>query len=244
MGDISEIRGLVVVGTFLSCLFLLIAFMPQEFFVTAGEERKVEVPKYFESSDLTHWNFTYVMNITFDPYGDFEHFWGKREFGHDMLFRANKHIDLIWNDHGYTFLGIWTGGHKQDWINNVGVNRGDTLSISEIEADWNHEENLARYTVRCQHFYMRADFAYPAQYSSVSEAFEAEDLHVMFGINWDQRGTSWDAWSLVAAILFFRMPEINPYINAIIAIPIWIAVAYISFILVLRAIGAVFGGGA
>lgn len=252
MGDISEIRGLLVGGSFLAITVLLITWIPPEFYATQGQ-RTIKPPDYFESSEVIVMNYTYLMNITS---GHFEDWWGKEEFGYDMLFEASTsgtyYIDgeiysghWMLNRHGYTFWGMWTGGHKQEWINDEGISRGKVLEDGEIESDWDDQKNLASYTVKCKHFYMLADIGYnTTAYSSVSDAWDDDDLRVLFGINWDQRGTTWDAWSLIAGILFFKLPQIHPYINAMIAIPLWIAVAYISFILVLRAIGAIFGGGA
>lgn len=246
MGDISEIRGLLVVGTFLAVSVLLIVWIPSDFYA-AAKQRTIEPPDYFEASDVVHMNYTYMINITSN---DFSDWWGKQEFGHDMYFRAYKVGSkyYMWNEHGYTFFGVYTGGHKQDWINDEGLpshNQYHELSEDAIEEDWDDEKNLASYTVKCKHFYMKADIAYNTTlYSNVHDAWAAHDLHLLFGIDWDQRGTTWDAWSLIAGVLFFKLPAINVYVNALIAIPLWIAVGYIAFILVLRTLGALFGGGA
>jgi len=45
IGDISEIRGLVVVGSFLSCLVFLIGLIPPEFYPTAYEGKTVSPPE-------------------------------------------------------------------------------------------------------------------------------------------------------------------------------------------------------
>jgi hypothetical protein len=252
MGDISELRGLIVIGTFLAVTLLLIGWMPYQFWVAGEQGRTIEVPDYFESSNLIHWNTTYVMNITGTWY---DCHWGKSEFGHDMWFYAarenswpesNLPIYSMKNEHGYPFLGIfWTGAHSQEWINNKGMSRGTVLSKTEIEEDWDSDKNLASYKLQCSHFYMMVDVAYnTSAYENVKDAWDSNDLHILFGIEWDQMGTSYDAWGLVSSVLFFRPIEGIPFqIMMLISISIWIASAYIAYILVLRAIGAVFGGG-
>jgi len=243
MGDISEMRGLIVVGSFLAVTLLMINWIPSEFQQVGDMGRTITAPSYFESSELINWNVTYTMSITSDSYS--KH-WGKSEFGHDMMFRAEKlaTYNMLWNEHGYTFLGFWTGGHKQEWINDDGITRGTTLTNGEIDLDWNTQNNLSSYILKCAHFYMMADVGYNTTlYSNSKDAWDNHDLHVLFGIEWSQRGTTWDAWSLMANLLFFQLPEINIFINALIAIPIWVCVGYLSFIFVLRTLGAIFGGG-
>ena len=245
MGDISEIRGLIVIGTFLSVTLLLIGWMPYQFWVAGEEGRTIEVPEYFDSSDLIHWNSTYMMNITSN---DFVDFWGKEQFGHHMKYHAWKPVIgdyRMANIHYFYFWFLEHGHHKMEWINAEGINRNCDLYEDEIQEDWDNNKNLASYTVKCSHFYCRADITYNTSiYESVHDAWASHDLHVIWGIEWDQMGTSYDAWALISSVLFFRpIAEIPFYISALIAIPVWIASAYIAYIPVLRAIGAVFGGG-
>jgi len=245
MGDISELRGLIVIGTFLAVTLLLIGWMPSEFWVAGEQGRTIQVPDYFESSDLIHWNNTYIMNITSNDFWDF---WGKEEFGHNMKFHAWKPVIgdyRMANIHYFTFFGIPYGDHKMKWINEDGISRECDLYEDEIEEDWDTEKELASYTVKCEHFYCRADIAYnTSAYESVHDAWASHDLHLFWGIDWDQQATSYDAWSLISSVLFWRpIAGIPLWIMQILSIPIYIASAYIAYILILRAIGAIFGGG-
>ena len=246
MGDISELRGLIVIGTFLSVTLLLIGWMPYQFWVAGEQGRTINVPDYFESSSLIRWNSTYVINITSN---DYTHMWGKAEFGHNMWFHAWENVFgdyVLWNKHYFLLWGvIQYGTHEMDWISDKGINRGGWLYENEIEEDWDATRDVASYKVQCDHFYMMADFAYnTTAYSSVYEAWDSNDLHILFGIDWDQKGTSYDAWSLISSVLFWKpIAGIPLWIMQLISIPIYIAAAYIAYILILRAIGAVFGGG-
>jgi len=244
LGDISEFRGLIVIGTFLAVSLLLMGWIPYEFWVAGEQGRTIEPPEYFESSNLIQWNTTYIMNVTHSYFET----WGKEEFGQYMRFHAwkpavgdyrmnNVHLEKWW-------VFEW-GQHKMNWINDKGISRGGDLYEDEIEQDWNSDSELASYKVECSHFYCMADISYnTTTYESVYDAWSNSDLHILWGIEWDQMGTSYDAWSLISSVLFFRpITGIPYYISAILGIPIWIASAYIAFILILRAIGAVFGGG-
>ncbi len=65
----------------------------------------------------------------------------------------------------------------------------------------------------------------------------------MWAIEFDQVNTSANAWSIMSQILVFDLPEVNSIINILISVPIWIGIAYLSFIIILRVVGAIFGGG-
>lgn len=75
-----------------------------------------------------------------------------------------------------------------------------------------------------------------------------DELYVLSGIDFDQTRTAYGAYNILEALLFFNLPQVLgglPVIfGAFLSIIVWGALIYISFILILRAIGAVFGGGA
>lgn len=75
-----------------------------------------------------------------------------------------------------------------------------------------------------------------------------DELYVMTGINFDQTKSTYDAYQILQALLFFNLPQIlvgtPSFISYLLSIIIWIPMVYVAFILLLRAIGGVFGGGA
>jgi hypothetical protein len=245
MGDISELRGLIIIGTFLAVTMLLIGWMPYDFWVAGEQGRTVNVPDYFEGSALVRFNNTYSIDIDKAVKQDY---WGKTQFGHHMYFEARKGELEMWNCHVYDFYGLfYYGNHYQTWRNVDGISRGQILTAEEIDLDRNIQGGISSsdYEVSCGHFKMGASIVYNAStYDNCTSAWNALDLKIGFGIDWDQMGTTYDAWSLITSILFWRpIAGIPLWIMQLISIPIWIASAYIAYILVLRAIGAVFGGG-
>jgi len=120
------------------------------------------------------------------------------------------------------------------------VTRGEYLFENEIDAD---KEKLS-YTIQCSHFQMKGFFGYnDTLYSSPSQAWDHHGLWILLGINFDQMSTGFNAFNLIGMLLFFQLPMVHPIINYIIAVPIWVCIIYLSFIFILRALGAIFGGG-
>lgn len=135
------------------------------------------------------------------------------------------------------------GKHYMTWTDKRGTNCGDTLTSEELEANYEVGEAI-EFKVSCPHFFVKSFFNFNTTlYDSPTEAWDADALWILVGINFDQAQTGFNAWAVIGMLLFFSLPEIHWFVNALIAIPIWAAIAYISFILLLRAIGAVFGGG-
>lgn len=258
MGDISEIRGLVVVVTFLGSLVLLIMWIPPQLF-SAGDYHEVAIPEIFEGFDI--YNFVDTANTPMnetqgwvypldnswyicEPDDDGE---GDPEIGGrnvNMWYkRANESGLAVKHEHLYGAF-IFTFSHFQEHYNRHGINMGTSLEVEEIQA--NSEDNqTSRFKVECRHFHMTAIFNFNAtKWGNFTDAWNHNELYVFHGIDFDQLSTGYNAWDLISRLLFFQLPEVNPYINALIAIPIWVASVYVVVILIMRAMGALFGGGA
>lgn len=258
MGDISEMRGLVVIGSFIGLTVLLSALIPSQFFASTYEGRTIETPTYFEAIDLT--SYASTLNYTFsdsDTSGQTVNYgviyWIKdlTVGGHELSVRFidfNNTPTAREDIYIYHFWWWWifqTGSHQPDWINKNGVNYGGGIYLSELDGDYAGNTDDLRYTLQCDHFNINVFFGFnTTRWATPSDAYNHEELAILFGVEWSQVNTSINAWDLVAMILFFGLPDVHWVIDAIIHIPIWIAEAYLAFILILRAIGAIFGGGA
>jgi len=245
MGDISELRGLVVIFSFIALLVFLIGLVPPQFVVSSYEGRTIYVPDYFEGIDLQM--YADVIPYTFNETSPTVLVYEELDLGgHDCILWYTEPNETE-NDYMY-ILHKWVEwiiipySHKMEWRNRMGVNREGVLHLTEMNADWN--ETRVQYRIDCDHFLAHVFFAFnETLYSLPSEAYDMGDLHALFCINFDQTSTGYSAWDLIGMLLFFQLPEVHWLLNAIIAIPLWIAIAYISFILILRALGAIFGGG-
>lgn len=256
LGDISELRGIIAIGSLLGILVLLITWIPSGFLITDYEGRTITPPEYFEAVELEKYATTW--NITFDGshskeywyFGIYHYYISFEIGGYDLrLLYARPNHTISGYDDG--ILVIWhmekwwifeTGFHEMEF-SNQGEDRGISLSRTELDDDY--DRNDLSYTVECSHVQMDIFLAFnETAYNSPSEAFDDSNLKMMLGVEWDQVQTSMAAWKIIGMLLFFQLPNVHWMINAIIAIPIWLGIAYISYILILRAIGAVFGGGA
>lgn len=68
MGTASgEIKGLILVITFLSTFFLIVTMIPSGFLINGNEVkeyREIRVPKYFEAVDVQSFAESILLNLT------------------------------------------------------------------------------------------------------------------------------------------------------------------------------------
>jgi len=118
-----------------------------------------------------------------------------------------------------------------------GVNYGNWLSIEKLDECWDNESSMVAFNIRTTEVQMRVYFGFnTTKYSKPSEAYYDDGLSCLYGIGFDQINTSTNAWNLIGSLLFFQMPDVHPAINALIAIPLWALIAYLIYVLILKAI--------
>lgn len=251
MGDMSEYRGLIVAGTLLGCFGILSMAIPASLY-TAASMRILAPPDYFEIEDLYYFSSSTVVNLTGTlsgtgyPPGTWIQVDVKDEGGEslggwdiDLFYRLGEDPDLRWYlIHMHTeWFGFVGADHGFNYLNDNGVSRGNSIELSELESDM--DDGNARYKASCEHTRITIVAAYnTTSYSSAEHAWDNEGLAIFFGVHFDDENTGFNAMSLIASILFFDMPAVHWTINTLIAIPLWIAIGYISIILILRAIDA------
>jgi hypothetical protein len=254
MGDISEIRGLVTVVSFIGVTVLLMGLIPPQFFEEEYEGLTVIPPEVFEGIDIQSFKETWNYCLNETGGADKGNYYMveiknvEQEFfgGHDLDLwykKANETQLDLHIEHWYAKWIFFLVSDGLKWTNKKGISRGLTLDSQELDADYSNSG--MEYTAECKHLEVKAYFGFnDTLYSSATEAWNYHGLWVFIGINFDQSATAYSAWDLIAMLLFFQLPDIHWFINALISIPLWIAIAYLAFILILRAIGAIFGGGA
>lgn len=247
MGDISEVRILVTIFSFIGVFVLLIGFMPSGFLITAYEGKTVTPPEDWESGEMLF--FAESRNETIvHASGNNWYIYDLSIGGHNLNLYDGVDINLYYTDdmrmvHFWYWWIFATNHHYMNWVNSKGFDYGEALTPVELDDNFNSNDNM-RFNLKDEHVNFWGFFSWNiTDYDLPSEAWEGDELNLMVAIEFDQVNTSVNAWSLISMLLFFGLPSVSPIINAIIAIPIWIAIAYVSYILILRAIGAVFGGG-
>ena len=238
MGDISELRGLIVAIVFLGTFSFLVVMIPSQFLVSSQEYAR-NIPPQFSAFDLQYYTETY--NQTVGTGGVFEWTAGGWDW---YSVQGFDYFALSVKEYWWVF-----------WINNIpmhfkdtsGVDQGTVLTAMILDNAYAGSEQSLKYT--CQNperpeLSCTLFFGFnTTKYLVPSTAWENGELYMLQAFGFDQMNSSVNAWNLIGAVLFFQMPEIHPVLNVLIALPIWITIAYISYILILRAIGAVFGGG-
>lgn len=261
-GRLAELSPLIVAVTFLGAFLILAVMIPPEF-IAAGEYedyRQVTVPDYFEAIDVQSFaeTWVYTMNET-EGYSLWEssllRIYKVPEVppnnglfgGHwiDLFYREANYsdkficIEHLWTDWGFPRV------HHMNWLDAQGVTVTDIfptqyydfygISVETIESDI--ENGAASYTVKCDHFQMQVFIGYNTTlYETVEDAWDHHGLNMLWGIDFDQTNTRMNVWNLIAMILFFQMPNIHWAINALIALPLWTCIAYLTFVFISKLI--------
>lgn len=249
-------RGLITAITFLGVLTLLLMWIPVELY-TAAEGRQVYTPEIFETIDI--YDFAETKTIQFNETGG-QYWLVDNTFYQADIDIGDWNVDLYYkiaNETGLTLriLHRWVewyiipASHNLDLLDKQSVVRNDEngfLSVSSIQNNAEASNNgTSRWRAFCDHFTYHTTFGFNNTiYNNFTHAWNNQDLYAFFGVEFTHVNTSYNAFQLMAMLLFFQIPSLNVYINALIAIPIWACIAYLSFILILRTIGAIFGGGA
>jgi hypothetical protein len=239
-GDLSELRGLVVVITFLSVTVLLVSMIPGEFVVSPSENRQVVVPQSYSSSEVMA--IASTMNFTLGPHCNTDFSLG----GHDFSFFDNAMGSVPGNGiiMFHSWIEYWIF-HNQDfmkWYDQQNIERdtGEDFSNWPFMMHFQTIDDIGvntTWTVQCTHVTIKVMFGYnTTSYANCTDAYENNALGLWVGINFDQVNTQYNAWNLIQMILFFQMPDVHPLINAIIAIPIWITITYLVFTLITKLI--------
>lgn len=233
-GDLAELRGLLVVVSFLSVTVLLVTMLPGDFLIPASANRAITVPTSFSSGDLLA--VAASTNYTNIGHGFDEEF----DLGgyHFALFTPLDDSRIImW--HAWTDWWIFDHQHPMQWYDSqnakvsTGVGFSEGIPLGAIDSHGLSEI----YEVQCSHTFLKVMFAYnQTLYSTVQQAYGNHTLEIWLGINFDQVNTTYNAWNIMAMLLFFQMPDVNPVINAIIATPCWICIAYLIYTLLTKLI--------
>lgn len=248
MGDISELRGIVFAVTFMGIFVFIAMLIPAEFF-TFSPERQVETPEHFEAIDLQFFSDTENFTVNHSPYF-YDHSFTLG--GWNLCFRSWKSQPLVPVAHicsyGYSSWWFFTWDYKKyDWFDENGVNYGDELTFAELDSIWNKQKEKENETMtfitKSQSCQIMVYFGWnTTEYSKPSDALNDNAMDVLYCIGMDQLNTSLNAWDVVGMLLFFQLPNVHWVINVLINIPIYIIIAYLSYVLIIKVIPFIAGG--
>jgi len=239
----GEIKVFITVITFLGSFALLVSMIPGQFAVQSKTYRQVSVPEYFEAIDIQC--FAETKNLTVPAYDEFGldcsvGGWELKIYPYYSDLANIHELQLKHVDRWWIFV---VGEHHLTWRRKTdGINLGIQLDKDELLNAYDADKGLAEFTVSCEHLTAYVAFAYnTTKYENIVEAWANSELWMLIAIGFDQVNTSTNAWNVIGKLLFFQSPDVHPAINALIAIPIWAAVAITIYILILKAIPFVGG---
>lgn len=243
MGDISELRTLIVVGTLLSAFIFLGAAIPAQFVGGIDDTNSINVPSNFDYQNLLGWNSTAVFQVDYDSVNT------ATINGYNIRVWSDAN-SLIMNTYaGYYGWLMWEQDYFEWYQNGTLVSAttgfyGNSRMYVDVFQTQNDTDGPLTYDIRNSHtsFRILVDWNHTA-YTSVTSAFIAGQLKLIFNANFDAVGSQLNGWTLVTGLMTFSLPDVPVYIQYPLSIGIWCALAYVAFIFVLRMIGAVFGGG-
>jgi len=248
-GSMGELKPLVLIVSFLGLLFILINMIPGEFYAASYEGREVNIPEYFEGIDIQSYiqTWTYTLNETEgkEVYGYYDVNINDGDFaGHKFRLSYklpnSSSLNLL-IDRCFTTWFFFEDAEHMIWYNKQGIKLTDCL-LTDEQIEGESVDGESRYVLRCSKAEFDVYFYYNSTiWNNATEAWNHHELHFFAGIGFDQLNTSINAWSLISSILFFQMPDVHPILNAMVAIPLWISIAYLVYVLILKAIPFVGG---
>lgn len=227
-GEISgKASAIVFIGTFLAVFGFMVNSMPS--LLGTGSQYQPTYPEeLFKGIDVT--NFYAYYNFSTVGVSEGYEEWGKEEFGHDL--------STAWFDYSPSYIdhnhldGFFLFPHNMECRSSGGTYRGYELDLDEIVLD-HDSNNMSSYEVYCEHLTMMLWVSYnTTTYSSIYDAWDSDEVALLYAIDFDQAGTTWSGWSLIAQFLTFQAPEVHPAINFFIAIPIWICIGVLIVLVI------------
>jgi len=273
MGDLSELRGLVVGLTTLGVIFSMLFFMPPEFLQGYSTDSLTNP----QISNLLAYNTTYNYNFT-----------GESEYRSEAILMSGWYITIT-ETHPYftngtsdernqsrvfqleitdaiTWLNYYYNREDFKWYDNTNkelsvytnvlvyghYNYGsypNYQTVMPISILGYYTANLvfkvvsSRASFHVAFVYDRETYISPIDAYSNSTEYGSA-LSIQFQIEWSERNTQTNSWDFIFALVFWKdIPYLDNMSSTIIRIPIMICFSYLLFIFVLRILGAVFGGG-
>jgi len=245
MGDISELRGLIITISTLSCIVLLILWLPApDFAESIIEARQYSTPEDFDITEIIAYNDTYSLTFNYTMDMPYHIDADESGIGHDLWLQLDKYWISL--DHFWYWFFIPVGFHDMEWYD---TSHSEKISYQEAYMEKLDMETLDIYDygsifwMECEHLQLKIVFSYnTTMYASHFDAFDNEALTMSVGVEWELEKTTYNAWDLIAMLLFYNFPETHWMINAILKVPIWVCIAYLSYVLIIKVIPLIAGG--
>ena len=234
MADAESVGGMfIMLVVFLGTFFFLVSSMPPELLYSGVEYSysSYEPPTYFNYADITE--NAYFLNgtltsgntLSFDYIG-----WGaslpRYTVGWGVLVGINQ-VQIK------TFA-FWPISYPCEYQGRIDEVTYTNLNAAALEANFDPDEDVSR-------FYAVGSGITPTNIyiadsnsarNNMTLAFADGSVEYGMGLGLDALIAGQSVWDIVGQFLSFRSPDIHPAINFLIAMPIWVATAYVIYVLI------------
>ena len=257
MGDISEMRAVIVILAFVVFTVTLVGLMvsesPSMFIgITQGSSGFSGTSTDETSpSNLVSWNETYILNIT----GTFEYNFQIGGWNVRVEKWAIYHLPedgLCMKTYDAWWIFEWNFDEFKWFKEGIDVsvlayipyvNPRWCIPIARLDQDFANGKSLT-YQAKNSKTQLDVSFSFNnSKFAKPSDAFYGNEMYMVFKLDFNDRNTSINALSFIGGIFTFSLPGLPFIPNLILWLLIFPAAIYLAFIFVLRIIGAVFGGG-
>jgi len=234
---------IIFIITFLGIFILLVGMIyaeSPELMAAQPQYRDVSIPEELEAFDVPVYSYQ-QFNVTWTAEGSYSQDFDFDDHGPPYVYRLT-----IWNttnDYGYDAVAFfiewtsypWSGYGLDFWFNNT--NYDTNLAFATMDTIYNATGELifAMKTEDTTELSFLCSFIWnTTAYSTPSDALHNEDMSVYVGRTWEQEMSALNAWSIIAMVLFFQLPDIHPSLSLIIGLPIWVSISFIIFIIITK----------
>jgi len=248
MGDISEMRAVIVILAFVVFTVTLVGLMvsesPSMFMGIAQGSSGTSTDQTASPSSLLAWNQSYslVLNVSdaYFPLGGWNVLVSKLEWGEKGIFMTTYDSWWIFQWNFDDFKWYTPDNQEVTHILSSGI---PSLLLNTIDSEYAVSNNT-KYIAKNTKTQFGIFFTWnKTAYATPSNAYDNNSLVMIFNIDFNDRNTSINALSFIGGIFTFSLPGLPFIPNLILWLMIFPAAMYLAFIFVLRIIGAVFGGG-
>lgn len=176
--------------------------------------------------DYEDWNMTDLSALHQYVYAAFN--------GRDWVFQYYMGSKVIALGAKVTWFFLWFGTLEYcEFINSAGVNRGDSLTVEEIDLD--AADGAVRYDIRFIESGADAGgfvvYWNSTLYASIEDAYTAEEVSFLHGVGIVSTARA-DIGSLLLGLLLLQLPDCPLLINLLLATPLYACVVFLIWFII------------
>ncbi len=222
---------------------ILVGLIPTGFYLSAKAYSPYEYPDYFSQQDIESIKYFVNKTITFPDYGT--------EYNFDEQGASGTYVLVDWWKPPY-FYESFRFQHEtwRFWVFKTYEDMRfqyleyDVYDISlDILLDfWDSEKNVTRLSpITCPTLTVNAWFSDTnTTRNDLEDAWNDGQINVGVGFGLDDWEAKYSSWTLIAKLLTFQAPDIDPILNGLIAIPFWASTCIVIVLIIVKFIP--FGG--